>query len=428
VALVLAFPCTSASTQEPPGVADPDAIRRVPALRLPAVGRTYVDPAFGTRTRRVSGFAERACTSRGCPFEAPTYSQLQAFNADGSLMLLTYLDGYRVRRVSDLREVRHFGSAWGEIPRWHRRRRNILVHFDRSDDDDVTLQQTDVVRNRTQNLHTFHAYRTVLQDPSFEELSRDGRRLAGFAVRRDGRRELFLFDLVRRRTAFTLRLDRLCAPHPRYGLLDPDWLAPSPLGRYLVVQWQRDGTSRCSGLESYDGKTGRFAGRIVSGHSHGDLGVASGGREFFMTQSGHPDDPNMAGLAWYLLPGAERTAKPHYVRMLDWKAVATHVSCQGPPGMCLVTSSSNRAATCCGRGWQPFQQEVWLQYVTGGKRFNYAPVRRLAHHRSSEQGYWAKPHATLSRDGRYALFGSDWGIQPGRERVDPYLIELRLAP
>ena len=101
----------------------------------------------------------------------------------------------------------------------------------------------------------------------------------------------------------------------------------------------------------------------------------------------------------------------------------SHISCQGPPGVCLITSSSVSDATCCRPGWQPFQQEVWLQYLSGGTA-NYAPVLRVAHHRSSELGYWAQPHATISRDGRYALFGSDWGIKAGQERVDPYLVAL----
>lgn len=403
------------------GLADPDASLPVPALDRPGPGPAYADPAFGTRIRRVSALGERRCAGAACGFEAPTYSQLQAFNAGSTLMLLSSSDGYRVRRVSDLAPVRLFGSRV-QAPRWHPTRPALLVHFDRDDDRDVTLQRTDVLTGKTRDLHTFRRYASLTRDPSFEELSRDGRWLAGLAVRRDRRSEIFSFDLARRRPGAALVIERLCG---RGAAGDPDWVAPSPAGRYLVVQWKRDGTSRCSGLEAYEIGRGRFAGRLVAGHGHGDLGIASGGREIFMTGSDHPDDPNRTGLAWYALPGAATAARPHYVRLLDWKALMSHVSCQGPAGVCLVTSVSDPSATCCRDGWQPFQQEVWLQHVEGGGRPNYAPVRRLAHHRSSEQGYWAQPHATISRDGRYALFGSDWGIDPGAERVDPYLVELR---
>lgn len=417
--LALAGPTGSALA-----LTDAEAVRPVPALARPAAGASFPDPAFGTRLRRVSALAERPCAA-GCPFEVPTYSQLQAFNTDGSLMLLSSSDGYRVRRVSDLLEVRRLRPEI-EAPRWHPRKATVLVHFDRPDDRDVSVEQTDVTTGRTRRIATLRRYVSIARDQSLEELSRDGRWLAGLAQRPKGRREVFSFDLVRRRFGATLSLNKLCGGAGNVPG-DPDWVAASPLGRYLVIQWKRDGTERCSGLEAYRIRRGGFAGRIVPGHGHGDLGLASGGREVFMTGSDHPDDPNLAGLAWYELPGAPTSARPHYVQLLDWHALMSHVSCQGPPGVCLVTSVSDLTASCCGEGWQPFQQEVWLQYLEGGGRPNYAPVRRLAHHRSSERVYWDQPHATLSRDGRYALFGSDWGIDPGRERADPYLVELAPA-
>lgn len=406
------------------GLSDPDAVRRPASLDRPAPGSAYTDPAFGTRVRRVSGLSERPCTDEGCPFEAPTYSQLQAFNADSTLMLLTTPEGYRVRRVSDLASVRLLDGGQVRAPRWHPRRPRTVIHFDEDGDADVTLQRTNVITGATRDIHSFGDYAAIVRDPSFDELSRDGRWLAGYAVRRGGRREIFTFDLEQRRVGLAVPLDELCTPDPQYGLIEPDWLAPSPRGRYLVIQWRRDGTSRCSGLETYDIETGSFTGRVVDGHGHGDLGVTRGGREFFMTGATHPDDLNMTGLAWYALPGTDTTATPHHVQLLDWKALMSHVSCQGPRGVCLVSSTSDPGATCCRPGWQPFQGEVWLQRTSGGNEPSYAPVLRLAHHRSSEQGYWAQPKATLSRDGRYALFGSDWGIDSGRERVDPYLVKL----
>jgi uncharacterized repeat protein (TIGR01451 family) len=368
--------------------------------------------------RRVSNLSERG------GLEVPTYSQLQAFNADSTLMLLTSSEGYRIRRVSDFSEVQVFQGFNRQVPRWHPTRSNILVHFDEDWDADVTLQETDVLTNQTTALYTFPDYKAIDSNRSFDELSRDGRWLAGYAIRNDNRREIFTFDLANRRVGLRLPLDQLCTPDPQWGLLEPDWLAPSPLGRFLVTQWVSNGTQRCNGLETYDLQTGAFVGRIVPSHPHGDLGITADGQEFFLTGSDHPDDPNMTGLAYYLLPGTATQAQPHYVQLLDWKALMVHTSCQGPPGVCLISATSWPEATCCRSGWQPFQQEIYLQYLSGGDKPNYGPVVRLAHHRSSEQGYWAQPHATFSQDGHYALFGSDWGIDVGQEHVDPYLIEL----
>ena len=420
LALLLGTPAVTPADHLPisGGITDPNAVLPVPPLSRPPTGTPYIEPVFGTHLRRVSNLSEKG------GLEAPTYSQLQAFNADSTLMLLTSSEGYRIRRVSDLSEVQVFQGFNRQVPRWHPTRSNILVHFDEDWDTDVTLQETDVITNQTTDLYTFPDYVAIDSNRSFDELSRDGRWLAGYAVRRDNRREIFTFDLVNRRVGPRLPLDQLCTPDPEWGLLEPDWLAPSPLGRYLVIQWVLDGTQRCSGLETYDLQTGAFVGRIVPNHPHGDLGITADGREFFLTGSDHPDDPNMTGLAYYLLPGTATQAEPHYVQLLDWKALAVHMSCQGPPGVCLISATSWPEATCCRPGWQPFQQEIFLQYLSGGDRPNYEPVVRLAHHRSSEQGYWALPKATLSQDGHYALFGSDWGIDAGQEHVDPYLIEL----
>jgi hypothetical protein len=368
--------------------------------------------------RRVSNLSEQG------GLEVPTYSQLQAFNADSTLLLLTSSEGYRIRRVADLGEVQVFQGFNRQVPRWHPTRPTILVHFDEDWDADVTLQETDVLTNQTTDLFTFPDYQAIDGNRSFDELSRDGRWLAGYAIRNDNRRELFTFDLVKRRVGLRLLVDQLCTPDPQWGLLDPDWLAPSPLSRFLVIQWVGGGTQRCNGLETYDLQTGAFVGRMVPDHPHGDLGTTAEGQEFFLTSSNHPDDPNLTGLAYYLLPGTATQAEPHYVQLLDWKALTSHISCQGPPGVCLISATSWPQATCCRSGWQPFQQEIYLQYLSGGTQPNYGPVVRLAHHRSSEEGYWAQPHATLSQDGHYVLFGSDWGIDAGQEHVDPYLIEL----
>ena len=58
-----------------------------------------------------------------------------------------------------------------------------------------------------------------------------------------------------------------------WGMVEPDWIAPSPLGNYLVVQWVRDGVEPCSGLETFDIHSGEFVGRVHTSHAHGDLGV-----------------------------------------------------------------------------------------------------------------------------------------------------------
>jgi hypothetical protein len=193
----------------------------------------------------------------------------------------------------------------------------------------------------------------------------------------------------------------------------------SPLGNYLVVQWQRDGITRCSGLETFDLQTGDFVGRVYNGHQHGDLGVDSDGTtEFFMTfELYHPSGNEALGVR--TLPGTSTVSPPTYVQELDW--IADHISCQGPHGVCLVTTYDNETG-----GWSALEGELFLQYTDGS-------VLRLAHHRSSGCGYWVQPRASISRDGRYVVFASDWGQETGTDSCgggndlgagDPYIIDL----
>ncbi|MEM7114927.1 MAG: hypothetical protein AAF614_20995, partial [Chloroflexota bacterium] len=43
---------------------------------------------------------------------------------------------------------------------------------------------------------------------------------------------------------------------------------------------------------------------------------------------------------------------------------------------------------------------------------------RIAHHRSSECGYWVQPRPTLSGNGRFVTFASDWAAETGQDGCD----------
>jgi len=58
-----------------------------------------------------------------------------------------------------------------------------------------------------------------------------------------------------------------------------------------------------------------------------------------------------------------------------------------------------------------FRNELLLAATDGSKR-----VRRLAHLHSRYRDYWDTPRANISRDGRFAVFTSNWGV-PGRRDV-----------
>lgn len=377
------------------------AVVEMPPLAQPAPGETVTDPAFGATITRLTDRGD------GEGFGTHIYAQLQAFSPDSDYILLVEDGLYTVRRLDDLAAMPVDASGWN-APRWQPDEPHTLVHFDSNDDATVRVLHTHVTTGEESLVYTFPAaYAYVRPNQSFDELSRDGRWMAGMLTREDGESVIFALDLggepgAEPALGATLAISDLyaadCAPDPEWGVLEPDWIGMSPLGTYLVVQWVRDGTARCSGLESFDPVTGAFVGRAYEGHQHGDLGVTPDGEEFFMTfELASAEDPNRPGIGLRMLPGTETISEPRHLLTLDW-ADDGHISCQGPAGMCLVTYGG-----WPDDGWTPFERELFLLGTDGS-------IERLAHHRSSSCAYWVQPRASISADGRYVVFASDWGF------------------
>jgi hypothetical protein len=400
-----------------PAAADPLAIITPASISLPAVGAAFADPPFCTQSRRVSNASDRGS------FGTHIYSQLQAFSPDNDYVLLIEDDAYIVRRVSDLSLVSGIDSSTWNAPRWQPAFAHTLVHYDDNGDSDVTVQYTDVETRTTANHYTFPApYLRIRGNQSFDELSHDGRWMGGMLTRNDGVSVIFSLDLTARTLGAVLPLNQLyggtCAPDPTWGQVEPDWIGVSPLGNYLVVQWVRDGTSRCSGLETFDVRSGAFLGRVNDSHPHGDLGLLADGvtEVFVTTELWSPMDSNRPALSYRRLPGTATVAAPAYLRVIDW-FTADHISCQGPAGVCVVTGGDDPSSPRT-----PLEGEVYLIYMDGS-------VRRLAHHRSTSCGYWVQPRASMARDGSRVIYASDWNrgggcSGEGLGAGDPFIIDL----
>ncbi len=391
---------------------DPELIVPLTDWALPTVRETVSDPAFCTPLRRVSAASDQG------DFETHEYSQLQAFSADNAYVLLLDGDaGYAVRRVDDLSAVEGLETWTWNAARWYPPQPHTLLHFDSNEDTTLRVQLTNVDDLTTETIFTFPAeYERVIVNASSDELADDGSWLGGIANRGDGEWVIFAFDIANRTLGAQLPISDLyatdCAPDPEWGAVTPDWVGVSPLGNYLVVQWTRDGTTRCSGMETFDLQTGAFVGRVYDGHQHGDLGVRPDGTEFFMTfEIYHPSGLEALGIRD--LPGNATVSEPEYVQTLDW--VGEHISCQGPPGVCLITTTA-----WPDDGWSALEGEIFLQYTDGR-------VQRLVQHHSTSCGYWVQPRASLSTDGRYVIFASDWGRGIACDdlgRGDPFVLDL----
>ncbi len=409
----------TANNQQPAsitGLTDPALVVTPAPLTAPVVNGSVTDPVFGSSMRRITDSGSNG-------FATQIYSQLQAFSADNQYILLIEDEWYTVRRRDTLATLLDASdtASWND-PRWHPTQADTIIHFDDNADTTLRLQFTNVNSGQTSTVFTFPAtYTHIRSNQSFDEISLDGRFLAGMATLSDGDSMLFTLNIETGTLGAQMRLSAdlyggACAPDPQWGEVEPDWIGVSPLGNTMTVQWTRDGTTRCSGLETFNINTGAFVGRVYDGHQHGDMGVmADGTTEFFMTiEVNHPS--GMEALSYRVLPGNATVQDPVYLTLTDW--MIEHISCKGPSGVCLITTRDN------GNGSpDPLEDELFLQNVDGS-------VERLAHHRSSACGYWVQPRASWSKNGRYVIFATDWGSGICSSPVDlgagdPYIIDLQ---
>ena len=69
--------------------------------------------------------------------------------------------------------------------------------------------------------------------------------------------------------------------------------------------------------------------------------------------------------------------------------------------------------------WRPRVNELILVKTDGSER------RRIVHHRGRVSDfYWWQPRATLSKDGKFAIFDSNYGFNPTRDYTDAFLVNL----
>ena len=393
------------------GLTDPAVVVTPVPLALPPVGQWFSDPAFGTLLRHIGGGMDNS------DFTTHIYSQLQAFSVGNTyVLLIDGQNGYHVRRLSDLALMPLNTGEWN-APKWHPTLPDTLIHYDSNADTTLRLQHTNVATGVTTTVYTFPAgFERIRGNQSSDETSRDGRWITGMATHSTLDSVIFALDMQTWTLGAQISVDSLydgaaCIPD-QWGNVEPDWIAASPLGNYLVVQWPRDwnpGADRCRGLESFELGTGVFVGRIYEGHQHGDLGIDTDGSEFFMTTevAAPPPFGNNPAFGKRTLPGpATGVQAPEFLLVAEW-GHGGHISCQGPAGVCLVSNNPS-----IDPGWRAMDAELMLLYTNGN-------VVRLTHHRSSVCGYWVQPRASLSRNGQYVIFASDWGAETGQASCNP---------
>lgn len=405
------------------GITNATQVMTESALALPSPYTPYNDPAFGTPTVRIGD-----PKAMGLSQLRPEYSQLQAWNASMSMLLVNTVIILDAKTFQRLHKIDFGWPATGSALRWSPTEPLSLYYAGTG----VTgcsgaalmryrlIVTGTPIQGQRELVRCFPEYTQFNKNASWEELSDDGRFIGLVGRRSDGTYDGFVYDIVN---------------NVKHGVLQRsffEWLSPSPSGKYVVVNWGGGGDARYTGVEAFDLEM-RYLGKIATGHGHADLAIDKDGTEWYIDYS--PD--NYAGITGKVIKknrlpngydaykGGDKTAVVTLLEFETWSN-NVHISCRNPKaGWCGVTTYGGG-----GDGRQPFDQEIFAIYFDSTPAAPH--VDRLAHHRSITSSstcnitsYWAQPHATVSPDATRIFFGSNWGrICDTSEPVEGFILSL----
>jgi hypothetical protein len=418
-------PATLATTHPPvtsaagcpgrmPDLVSGTAVYPVPELAEPLPRQWFEDPTFGTCLVRLTDREADPAPDDASPGLVNEYARVQAFNADGSRLLVYGTEGawylYDAETLQPLQQL-----PLGDEPRWDAVDPGLLFYIS-----ETRLMSYRLAAGTSSLVHDF-------------ALDLPGQELAAVWTRHEGspsadRRywALMAEDNEWLPVAFLVydrQADRatLCDVRGLSGIEDDvDHVTMSPLGTYFIASFDRacqpgtlgDDAHPC-GLMVYDRDLshGRSLLRIAG---HYDPALDAGGREVIVFQDIDTDHISMLDLESGSVTALWPIDFGHTSIGLHFSGLAYE-----RPGWAVVSTHDDDPRT---HTWM--DDQVFLVELEAGGRV----VVRLAHTHSvvdddREEDYWAEPHASTNPDLTRILFGSNWG-RSGTGRINTYMIAL----
>ncbi len=436
-----------------------------PAVYDGTAGTIYTDPIFHTQLKRITSQA-------GMPANGyfPVYAPNQAWNLDGSYMILNYFQGGGLVLMNGndpynyIRTINIAGDGVDQLgPIWSNRDRCIFYYtyarqirtLDVCHNDAIatigtfnTLTDTqgntlDLVAN---NL-TIKPYVYCNTDDASTKLASKivyGQTGApwGFGV----------FDLTTPNHYFWFH--KLTTPGDLVNTNAPENKRPaqaciSPDGDYVEVAWNTPGNYTHTGTEEYDAVTGARISRVSpwSGFgaggllskddgTHADMGRLANGKEviysgFCVADGATHDDyrrttayafdpslalgcPSSAGVIQNLMPDSAYFSGQWHI------SGRANIGVNNPMNGYALGSSYNENAVDMSPQ-VPMGSEIFAL-----KMDNSNIVYRIAHDQVCRAGqYFNEPHATPNRDFTKVLFTSNWrNCTSDGTKTDAYIVEL----
>jgi hypothetical protein len=357
-----------------------------PPPALPPAGGTFVDPVFGTTIMRVTD-------QNDGPFNATQYSYYPSLNKNSTRLFITAggtatlysFDpvGFKIsgKRRLFLSEPRGGHCPGAEDAIWSGVDPDAIYGHD-----GLKLWSYDVAAGVYTLIKDFGP---ELSPCELWQMSRSlDDNVFAFTLKRSGKPIGYI--AWRRNTNTLYKVDAQ----------NLDEVQVDKTGQYLIVK-QDPGSGSGSGIEV----------RIINLITRSVENLTDGTPDY---APGHSDNGAgfiVGGDNWQNRFTYRRLDTPHQMHSViefgqDW-SVGSHVSMLADGDQWLLVSTFVANGLASGR---VFRNELLMVAVDGSRR-----VRRLAHVHSEYREYWDAPRGNISRDGRYAVFTSNWGSSDRRD-------------
>jgi hypothetical protein len=373
----------------------------------PNVGSKYFDTVFGTTLVRLSN--GQAQLNDAIHHE---YATMSPFNKDGSLILLqSDQNGFFIvdRNGRQIVPPAALQLAGLSEPRWSGKDAQVFYYHDGNQ-----LKKFDVLTRQKSNVHTFPQYQKITFGGGEGDISEDGDHLL---IMGDDR-QVGMYTLSSDTLGRVIDLKAIGDWHEIYVTANNN----------MLVRWSAEGTGKNKGMGLFD-KEMNFIRQVVPFVGHNDQGRDSNGDEVLLI-AGYRDTAPAPGCE---NNGVEKVrlsdSKKTCLVPLNWDTeihVSSNSDRRNPWVLVSVTDTGKGTAEANNNlppdwrsRWGVRFNELILAKIDGSER------RRIAHHRSRTlSDYWFQPRAAISRDGSYAIFDSNFGINPLKDYTDVFLAYL----
>jgi hypothetical protein len=369
------------------------AVHAIPSLPRPAKGQPFADPTYKTCVVRVTDHAREPPQD----FARNDYSRRQAFNADGSRLIVYAYDGswhlYDANSYAHLRRLD--GPAGDAEPQWHPTNPDLLYYLPTNGG--LTVHELNVSTNTSRvvgNLRGRLPWPDVarLWTKSEGSPSADARYWAFMAETSNfAPRGIVVWDRVTDTIVATMDNNER-----------PDHLSMSPSGNHVVVSW-------LNRVVAYD-RNLKNPRTLQASSEHSDIALAPNGDDVYVSVDYKANDG--AVFMVNLRTGERTNLFPSYI---SGTATAMHFSGKAfdKPGWVLVSTYGNY-----GGALQWLHRKIFAVQLAANPK-----IYQIAHTHVVDNGYWTEPQASVSRDFRKILFTSNWEVNTNKD-VDAYMIEL----